>query len=298
MRVAITGASGLIGRALAEHLDSEGHEVLTLVRDRARATNRAIHWSPEDGIVDTAGLAGVDGVVHLAGASIASGRWNTKVKTQIRSSRTVGTDVLATALAGMAHPPSVLVSGSAMGIYGDRGDEVLTEASAPGHGFLPEVCLSWEAAAKPAADAGIRVVHPRTGVVLARKGGALAKMLLPFKMGLGGRIGSGEQYFSWISLLDEVRAITHLLTSELVGPVNCTGPSPVDNAAFTKAMGRVLHRPTVLPLPAFAVRAVLGEMGERLILDSARVMPQALLDDGFVFVHQDVDTALEWAVAP
>jgi uncharacterized protein (TIGR01777 family) len=188
------------------------------------------------------------------------------------------------------------VSGSAIGFYGSRGDEALDESSAAGQGFLPEVCAAWEAAAAPASQAGIRVVHPRTGVVLSADGGALAKMRLPFKLCLGGRIGDGKQWFSWISLHDEVRALTHLLDSEMSGPVNLTGPAPVDNASFTKSMGRAVHRPTVIPLPAFAVRTALGEMGERLLLDSQRVVPKALIDDDFRFEHATVDEALRWAL--
>ncbi|MFT5222487.1 MAG: hypothetical protein ACI867_000790 [Glaciecola sp.] len=296
MRVAITGASGLIGGALARHLEARGDEIVTLVRDRAQSTNRAAYWSVTDKVVDTDALAGVDAVVHLAGEPIASGRWNPAVKARIRDSRTQGTDVLARALASMTDQPSVLVSGSAIGFYGSRGDDVLDEASGAGHGFLPEVCVAWEQAAAPAAQAGIRVVHPRTGVVLSADGGALAKMRLPFKLGLGGRIGDGQQWFSWISLHDEVRALTHLLDGEMSGPVNLTGPAPVDNASFTEAMGRAVHRPTAIPLPAFAVRAALGEMGERLLLDSQRVVPKALLDDGFRFDHATVGEALAWAL--
>lgn len=297
MRVAITGASGLIGTALTRHLVAGGHEVIPMVRQSSTGSRAGIAWSPREDFVDLDGLEGVDAVVHLAGEPIGARRWNPDVKRRILESRTTGTDVLARGLARMQRPPAVLVSASAIGIYGDRGDEVLTEASPAGDGFLSQVCVAWEAAAAPAAAAGIRVVHPRTGVVLTASGGALRRMLLPFRLGVGGRIGSGRQYFSWISLQDHVRAMTHLLTSELAGPVNLTGPQPVDNADFTKALGRALHRPTVVPVPAALLRLALGEMGKALVLDSARVTPTKLTEDGFSFQHANVDEALAWALA-
>lgn len=297
MRVAITGATGLIGKALTADLEQDGHTVLRLVRDRSRVTARAAYWSPAEGVVDTEALSGVDAVVHLAGEPIGGAlRWTESVKTRIRESRRQGTDVLARALASMDDKPAVLVSASAVGYYGNRGDEVLTEASDPGVGFLPEVCQVWESAAAPAAEAGIRVVHPRTGVVLSADGGALERMLPPFKLGVGGKIGDGSQWFPWISLEDEVRALRHLIDGTLDGPVNLAGPDPVTNAQFTKALGEVLGRPTALSVPAFAIKAALGEMGERLVLDSTRVVPSRLVEDGFAFVHTDVVSALRWAL--
>lgn len=297
MRIAITGASGLIGTALTEHLRDDGHDVLRLVRDRARTTARAIYWSVEDDVVDTAGLEGVDAVVHLAGEPIGAHRWNDEVKRRIRSSRTRGTDLIARAVASLSDGPEVLISASAIGWYGDRGDEVLTEESSPGFGFLAEVVEAWELAAQPARDAGIRVVHPRTGIVLDEDGGALNRMLPFFRVGAGGRIGTGEQWMSWISVKDEVRALRHLLTSSLSGPVNLVAAEPVQNAEFTEVLGEVLHRPIIAPfIPVLGVRALYGEMGVRLTTDSQRVIPQRLLDDGFQWEHPELGQALRWAL--
>src|SRR5260221_10590770 len=249
MRVIVPGSHGLVGSALVARLTAEGHEVTRLVRSPSPGPGAAA-WDMERGIIDSGALEGHDAVVHLAGAGIADARWTDAHKREIRESRTRGTDLLARTLAGLRSPPRVLASGSAIGFYGDRGDETLTEASPAGRGFLADVVVEWEAAARPAAAAGIRVAHLRTGIVLAGKGGALGKQLLPLKLGLGGRLGGGSQYQSWISLTDEVGAILHTLSDEtLSGPVNLTGPEPVTNAAFTKALGRAVRRPTLIPVP-------------------------------------------------
>ena len=291
MRVAITGSSGLIGTALTRSLEADGHQVVRVLRREGdRAT---VRWNPDAGEIDATGLEGVDAVVHLAGAGIGDHRWTDDHKRTVLESRKRGTSLLATTLAGLSAPPDVLVSGSAVGFYGDRGDEQLTEASGPGRGFLTEVVTAWEAAAAPAADAGIRVAKIRTGVVLAAEGGALARMAKIARLGLLGKLGSGRQWMSWITLEDEVRAIRFLLDHEVSGPVNLTAPAPVTNAVFTKALGRVLHRPTVLPVPGFGPKLVLGrELAESLLLEGQRVLPEVLLDAGFEFHHDEVETAL------
>jgi uncharacterized protein len=290
MRVAITGASGLIGTALRRSLEADGHAVSPLVRSDDRP---GIRWDPEQGTIDAAALEGVDAVVHLAGEGIAEKRWTDEQKRRIRESRTKGTDVLARALAGLDRKPSVLVSGSAMGIYGDRGDEVVTEADPVADGFLPEVVVAWEAAAAPAEEAGIRVPRIRTGLVLDRSGGALAKMLPLFRFGVGGRLGSGRQWWSWISIDDHVRAMRFLIDHDVTGPVNLSAPAAVTNAEFTKALGRVLRRPTALPVPAFGPKLLLGgELAHELLFTSTRMVPARLLDAGFEFRHADLDTAL------
>jgi len=290
MKIAVTGASGLVGSALCPRLEQQGHETVALTRAR---DSDGIHWDPAAGEIDAASLEGFDAVVHLAGESIAEGRWTKAKKARIHESRRDGTRLLAQALAGLQNRPSVLVSASAIGYYGDRDDEVLTVDSAPGEGFLAEVCQDWEAAAQPAAEAGIRVVHPRIGVVLSREGGALKKMLLPFKLGVGGRIGSGRQYWSWIQLDDLVSAISHLIHADtLHGAVNAVAPNPVTNREFTKALGRVLSRPTFLPMPAFAARLALGQMANDLLLASTRVIPSKLQESGFSFEFPTIEDAL------
>lgn len=293
LRVAISGASGLVGRNLAAFLTSGGHRVDRLVRRRPLTEGRDVYWDPSTGEIDAAALEGVDAVVHLAGENVAAGRWNAARKAAIRSSRVDGTSLLCKTLAGLSAKPRVLVAASAVGYYGDRGDEWLDERSAPGTGFLPETCQAWEAAARPASDAGIRVAHLRIGVVFSPSGGALQKMLTPFRLGLGGVLGSGRQFMSWIALDDLVGAIHHALFRKTVhGPVNAVAPSPVTNAEFTKTLGRVLGRPTILPAPTAAVRVVFGEMGRTLLLEGARVRPSALLADGFEFLHPNLDVAL------
>ena len=257
MNILITGASGLVGSAVIPVLITAGHQVIRLVRSQPKLVDE-LQWDPLTGIRDLARLEGLDAVIHLAGENIAAGRWTEEQKRRIRDSRVTGTQTLCTALMQLALPPKVLISASAMGYYGDRGEELLHEESLPGRGFLPEVCMAWEKATKSAEKIGIRVVLLRIGVVLSSTGGALAKMLLPFKLGLGGVVGSGQQYMSWIALEDVIGAISHALTTEaLWGPVNCVAPNPVTNREFTKTLGHVLNRPTLLPVPAFALRLVL-----------------------------------------
>ncbi|HUQ39176.1 MAG TPA: TIGR01777 family oxidoreductase [Acidimicrobiales bacterium] len=298
MDVAVSGASGLIGTALVTELESHGHRVRRLVR-RPPAGRGEVRWDPVRGEIDTAALQGVDAAVHLAGESIgAKLRWNADHKRHILRSRTDGTTLLAGALAGLDPRPAVLVSGSAVGWYGDRGDETLTEdspspAGTAADGFLADVCRQWEAATAPAAAAGIRVVHVRTGIVLDRREGVFPRLLLPARLGLGARFGGGRQYMSWITLADEVAAIRHVLeTPGIVGPVNLTAPHPVTNSELVRALGRVLHRPAVLTVPAFAVRAGLGEAGRELLLSGQRVLPQRLTESGFAFAHPDLEPAM------
>lgn len=293
MDIAITGASGFIGRALTRSLEADGHHVAPLVRPGS--DRPGIAWDVEAGTIDHAGLEGLDAVIHLAGEPIAAGPWTTKQRRRIHDSREQGTSLLAGALASLERPPSVLLSGSAIGIYGDRGDEELTEASAPGHDFLAEVCRAWEAATAPAEQAGIRVCHLRTGIVLHPDGGAFAKQLPLFRFGLGGRAGKGGQWMPWISLDDEVAAIRFLLDAEVRGPVNLTAPNPATNAEFTKALGSVLHRPTVLTVPRFASKAPfgVGDLVGSLLFSSARVLPEVLGGAGFSFSDPDLLPALE-----
>lgn len=292
MKILVTGASGLVGTALTAALEKEGHEVVALVRRAPRSASE-IRWDPASGIPDPAAVEGADAVVHLAGENIAEGRWTAAKMERIRASRVQGTRTLCEALARLERKPSVLVCASAIGFYGDRGDEVLDEDSAPGRGFLTDVCREWEAACEPAREAGVRVVSLRTGVVLARDGGALAKMLLPFKLGLGGKIGDGKQYMSWIALDDLVRAVEHAIEhAELEGPVNGTAPGAVTNLEYTKTLGRVLSRPTIAPMPAFAARLAFGKMADALLLSSARVVPKRLEETGFRFEEPQLEGAL------
>lgn len=294
-RVGITGASGLVGTRLATWLEERGDEVFRLVRSEPSAPNE-IHWSPSGGTIDRKALEGMDAVVHLAGVSIASGLWTEKRKRAIRDSRVEGTALLAEALASLENPPKVFVSTSAVGYYGDGGTEVLTESSPSGDDFLAEVCRAWEAAASPAAEAGIRVVHPRFGLVLDGDGGILPLMSIPFKMGVGGAIGSGDQYMSWIMLDDLIDIIIETIDNEeMSGPVNAVGPNPVTNREFTEAMGKVLRRPTFMKVPAFAAKAVGGQLVEQLVLVSQRAVPQALIDAGFDFRYPTIEKALSAA---
>lgn len=289
--IAVTGATGFVGRALVASLTRDGARVLRLVR-RAPGPGEA-WWDPAAGRLDPAALEGVDGVVHLAGESIAAGRWTAERKRRIRDSRVEGTALLARALASLAAPPRVLVSASAVGIYGNRGDEILREDSPPGVGFLAEVGQAWEAAAAPAAAAGIRVVQPRLGIVLSPDGGALARLLLPFRLGVGGPLGSGAQWMSWLSLDDALGILRAALArDELAGPLNAVAPTPVTNEEFTRSLGAVLRRPTLFRVPAAALTLVLGEMAEAALLASQRAVPDALLRAGHRFQDPDLEPAL------
>lgn len=295
LTVAITGASGLVGSNLRHFLTTGGHEVVSLVRDSRKMRPGDVFWNPATGVLDEKALRRVDAVVHLAGTSIASGRWTDERKRAIKQSRIRGTDLIARTLATMRNGPRVLISASAVGFYGDRGSEALNESSPAGRGFLAEVCRGWEGATEPAERAGIRVVKLRMGVVLSPSGGALGQMLLPFKFGAGGRLGSGKQYMSWIDLDDLVGLIYHTLYDEsLRGPVNATAPTPVPNATFTSALGRALGRPTVVPVPAFAVKAAFGELGTEALLWGQRVMPEKVLGTDFDFFYEGVEESLRF----
>ncbi|MEN9593731.1 MAG: hypothetical protein RLY23_214 [Actinomycetota bacterium] len=294
MEIAVTGASGLIGSALIAALEAEGHRVRRFVRGGA-AISGNIAWDPIAGTIESGGLDGVEAVVHLAGEGIGEKRWNAEQKERIRSSRTLGTELIARSVAAMTKPPRVLLSASAIGWYGNRGDEVLTESSSAPEppDFLSEVCVDWEAAAAPAVDAGIRTVLLRTGIVLTPKGGALGRMITPFRLGLGGKIASGKQWMSWISLEDEIQAILHVLRDDSVsGPVNLTAPAPVTNLEFTKALGKAVHRPTILPTPLAPLKLALGaELITALLVNGQRVLPSALEASGYRFRHPDIASA-------
>jgi len=290
MNVLISGATGLIGSALIAELEAGGHTVTRLSRSQTEADT--IRWDPSAGTID-GDLEGTEAVVHLAGESIAEGRWNPQKKRRILDSRVQGTRLLAESIAALPAPPKVMVSTSAVGYYGDRGDEVLTEESAPGTDFLAGVCQEWEAAAEPARRAGIRVVYPRLGIVLSPEGGALGTTLPIFKLGGGGKIGSGRQWWSWVTLDDVVGSIVHALTDESVeGPVNVGSPNPMTNAEYTKVLGKVLGRPTVLPLPAPAARIMLGEVADALLLASQRMQPAKLKTTGYTFRYPQLEGAL------
>ena len=298
MRILVSGSHGLLGSALVPALAGKGHQVIRLVRGISAAGGSEVSWDPEGGRLDPVSLSGVEAVVHLGGENIAARRWSDAQKARIRESRVKGTTLLAGTLAGLSQPPRVLISASAIGYYGDRGEEVLGEESPSGKGYLPEVCREWEEAAQPAARQGIRVVLMRFGVILSPTGGALAKMLLPFQMGVGGILGNGRQYMSWISLDDAVGAVSHgLEIAALRGPVNAVVPLAVTNARFTKTLGRVLRRPTVVPLPAFAARLAFGEMADALLLSSVRVEPRRLLASGYPYRHADLEGALRHLLA-
>lgn len=291
--IAVSGVTGLVGRSLVKRLLAEGHTIRPLVRREPKCDQGEIRWDPISGEVDADALEQVDAVVHLAGENVGEGRWTAKKKERIRRSRVDGTKLLCDALAANDKKPQVLVCASAIGFYGNRGDEILDETASPGEGFLPELCQAWEDATKNASDAGIRTVNLRIGVVLSPEGGALRKMLGPFLAGVGGVIGNGKQYLSWIALDDVVSGIAHAITCESIsGPVNCVAPCPVTNREFTKMLGHVLKRPTFLPMPAIAARIVFGQMGEELLLSSTRVRPSRLNETGFLFAYSELEPAL------
>ncbi|WP_079086741.1 TIGR01777 family oxidoreductase [Streptomyces silvensis] len=294
-RVAVAGASGLIGTALTRSLTADGYEVVRLVRRAPRAADE-VRWDPAKGYVDADGLAGCEAVVNLAGAGIGDRRWNDAYKRELRDSRVLGTRTLAAAVTALGTPPRVFLNGSAIGYYGDTGSRAVDESAPAGEGFLPSMCVEWEQAAAPVEEAGVRTVFARSGLVVARGGGAWGRMFPLFKAGLGGRLGDGRQYWSFIALRDEVAALRHLLArDDLAGPFNLTAPEPVTNREVTAAMGRVLRRPTLFPAPAPALRLVLGEMAGD-VLGSQRVLPARLTESGFAFAHPRIDDAVRAAL--
>ncbi|MGW3912522.1 TIGR01777 family oxidoreductase [Streptomyces sp. NPDC005070] len=294
-RIVIAGASGLIGSALARSLSAEGHEVVRLVRREPRSPDE-IRWDPQRQRIDAVGLIGCAAVVNLAGAPVAGRPWTRTYKRMIRDSRVLGTVTLAEAVASLDEPPRVFVNGSAIGFYGDTDGRAVDESAPPGDGFLSSVCVEWEEATAPAQEAGVRTVIPRTGLVVAREGGAWARLIPLFKAGAGGRMGNGRQYWSYIALHDEVAAIRHLIDTEsLSGPVNLTAPDPLTNGEITEAMGRVLHRPTLLTAPAPLLRLALGDMAED-VLGSQRVLPTRLLESGFTFAFPSIEATLRAAL--
>ena len=292
MRIAVTGSTGLIGSVLVSHLRAAGHETVSLVR-RTPASPAEVQWDPARGQLNAKDLDGVNAVVHLAGAGIGDKRWSESYKREILESSTKSTELLAQRITEVENKPSVFLSGSAIGIYGPRGDEELSENATHGSTFLADVCERWESATGPAQAAGIRTAHLRTGIVLSTQGGALKKQLPLFKLGLGGRFAKGDQWQSWISITDEVRAITHLLTSSLEGPVNLTAPEPVTNGEFTRILASVVKRPALLPIPSFGPKLLLGgELADALLFTGQRVVPTALIRDGFAFTHSTLESAL------
>lgn len=296
MRIAITGSSGLIGSTLVRTLSASGHDVRRLVRSRP-TDGMQVQWAPGAGPLDPGVLAGLDAVINLAGPGLGDRRWTAQRKAELRAARIDATTTIATAIAAADPPPAVLLSASAIGWYGDTADREVDETAAPGSGFLADLAADWEAATEPATAAGTRVSHLRTGLVLAGGGGLLGRIRPLFRLGLGGKLGSGAQYWSWISLADEVAAITHLLAKDIPGPVNLTGPAPVTNAEFTRVLGGLVHRPTLASVPASALRAVLGDFADEGVLTGQRVMPAKLSQAGFDFRHKDVRSALAWALS-
>lgn len=293
MNILITGPTGLLGNALIEKIQKRGDSFTGLTRSSSKLYKSQGYWDPDNGEIDLDSLEGHEAVINLAGESI-TGRWTPEKKRRIQSSRLLSSELLANSLLKLKSKPSVVVAASAVGFYGDRGDEVLTEESGPGEGFFPDLCVKWEAAFEPLVEAGIRVVNIRIGVVLSKDGGALKEMLMPFKLGLGGRIGDGRQYWSWIAIDDVVGAVFHCIENkEVKGPVNIVAPGSVTNNEFTNDLGEVLGRPTVLPLPAFVARAIFGEMADEALLSSVRVEPQKLLDTGYDFMYVRLSDALE-----
>ena len=298
MKIAVSGSTGLLGSALTQALHARNHEVVPLVRRRVSPGECAVAWDPERATIDRAGLEGADAVIHLAGENVF-GRWSPAKKQRIYDSRVKGTRLLSDALAGLKRRPHTLLAASAIGYYGDRGDEAVTEQSAPGEDFLAHVSRDWEAATAPATRAGIRVANMRISVVLTTTGGALAKMLPAFRLGLGGPVGSGNQYLSWIVLDDMINAILHVLDNQtLVGPVNMTAPTPLTNRDFAKTLGKVLGRPAVVTVPAFALRMAFGTEGAAMLQSGQRVLPARLVASGFDFSFPDVEPALRHLLAP
>jgi uncharacterized protein (TIGR01777 family) len=295
VKIVVSGASGLIGSALVPALKAAGHDVVRLVRREATGIDE-IRWDPAAGELDASALRGVDAFVNLSGEYLGK-RWTEERKREIHDSRVDSTALLARTAVGLEPRPSVFVVASAVGYYGDRGDEILTEESSAGTGFLTDVVRAWEGAAEPAREAGIRVAHLRHGIVLSQKGGALKAMLLPFRLGVGGRVGSGRQWWSWVGMDDVVAAYAHALESEIHGAINVTSPNPATNQQFTKALGAALRRPTLLPAPGFGVRTLFGEMGDTMLLGGQRVLPARLLDAGFEFTAPTIDVALARALA-
>ncbi len=293
MRVLISGSHGLVGQALIESLTNDGHEIHRLVRRGRAVGSPEIEWHPNQGLIDAEHLEGLDAVVHLAGESIASGRWSAEKKQKIRDSRVKGTQLLSRSLQQLSRPPASFICASAIGYYGNRGDQMLNEESSPGNDFLSQVCVEWEEATQPAVEKRIRTVNTRFGIILDKEGGALAKMLPPFRMGVGGRIGDGKQWMSWIALDDVIGGLRLAITNQtLNGPVNFVTPNPVTNAEFTKALGKALLRPTLFPIPAFGVRLAFGEMADALLLASQRVEPARLKDLGYGFKHSEIGPTL------
>jgi uncharacterized protein (TIGR01777 family) len=295
MKIVVGGASGLIGSALVPAFRAQGHEVVRLVR-RDPAAAGEIRWEPGAGVLDHRQLGAVDAIVNLSGESIGQ-RWTARRRREILESRVQATSLLARTAAELDPRPSVMVSASAIGVYPDRGDEILTEESEPDTGFQADVVRAWEAAADPAREAGVRVVSLRQSPILAKDGGALERMLLPFRLGVGGRLGSGKQWFSWVEIGDLTAAYSHVLSTDVDGVLNVSSPNPVTNEQFTRALGKALRRPTILPVPGFAIRTLFGEMGEEMLLEGKRVLPARLLDSGFEFSAPTIDVALERALA-
>ncbi len=294
MKVLITGATGMVGSELGKTLKKRGDTVLELRRNRSSLSSNSAFWNPGTGEIDAAALEGIDAAVHLAGENISEGRWTDEKKKRIVDSRVKGTTLLSETLAGLNDMPRVLISASAIGYYGNRGAELVNEASKPGNDFLADVCAQWEQSTTAAREAGIRVVNIRIGIVLSTKGGALAKILLPFKMGVGGKVGDGDQYMSWIALDDLISAILFIIDTDAIqGPVNMVSPNPVTNAEFTKSLGKALSRPAILPAPAFALRLVFGEMADALLLSGARVDPAKLKASNYAFKYPQLDAALK-----
>jgi len=298
MKILVSGSHGLVGKALIHALTGDGHEVVRLVRHERSFATLEVEWHPNQGSIDVQHLEGFEVVVHLAGESIASGRWTDEKKRAIRDSRVKGTRLLSETLARLSRRPSLFISASAIGYYGNRVDELLTETSSPGDDFLSSVCVEWENAAKPAAEKGIRTINTRFGIILDAHEGALAKMLTPFRMGAGGRVGNGRQWVSWIALVDVVNGLKFLIEDKSVsGPVNFVAPNPVTNEEFTKTLGRVLSRPTLFPVPVFGVRLAFGEMADALLLSSQRVEPGVLQDKGYLFNWPTLEAALRHILA-